>query len=148
MNPLFIFITIAGYIIGLGAVTVIDLHGFLGRTSKYWTEATTRTHKVTKPMIWVGTLLAFVGGLLFYYSEYLVGMIKLHIFIFVILVLNGLFLSLVISPLLLRREKEGKQAEILSASWQRKITASFIVSFVGWWGSLVLFVLTLTNLNL
>jgi len=85
MNPLFIFLTITGYIVGLGAVTVIDLHGFLGRTSSYWTEATTRTHKVTKPMIWMGTLLAFTGGLLFYYSEYLVGLLKLHSFILLFL---------------------------------------------------------------
>ena len=33
-----LFLLIAGFIIGLGAVTVIDLHGFLGRTSSYWTE--------------------------------------------------------------------------------------------------------------
>ena len=41
-----LFIHLAGFVIGLGAVTVIDLHGFLGRKSPYWTEATTRTHKV------------------------------------------------------------------------------------------------------
>ncbi len=46
-----LFCLIAGFVIGLGAVTVVDIHGFLGRTSAYWTEATTRTHKVTKPMI-------------------------------------------------------------------------------------------------
>lgn len=39
MNEFFsIFITIAGFVIGLGAVTVVDLHGFLGRRSSYWTE--------------------------------------------------------------------------------------------------------------
>jgi len=53
-----LFLFIAGFIIGLGAVTVIDLHGFLGRKSSYWTEATIRTHKVTKPLIWIGILLA------------------------------------------------------------------------------------------
>jgi hypothetical protein len=47
-----LFTSIMGYIVGLGAVTVIDLHGFLGRKSAYWTEATTRTHKITKPLIW------------------------------------------------------------------------------------------------
>jgi hypothetical protein len=45
----------------LGAVTVIDLHGFLGRKSSYWTEATTRTHKVTKPLIWAGLFLQCLG---------------------------------------------------------------------------------------
>ena len=52
-----LFIILAGFIIGLGAVTVIDIHGFLGRRSNYWTEATTRTHKVTKPLIWIGITL-------------------------------------------------------------------------------------------
>ncbi len=49
---------------GLGAVTVIDLHGFLGRTSSYWTEATIRTHKITKPLIWKGMFLAILGGII------------------------------------------------------------------------------------
>lgn len=57
-----LFILITGFVIGLGAVTVIDIHGFLGRKSAYWTEATTRTHKVTKPLIWIGIILAIVGG--------------------------------------------------------------------------------------
>ena len=145
MNPLFIFLTIAGYIIGLGAVTVIDLHGFLGRTSQYWTEATTRTHKITKPMIWVGTILVLVGGLLFYRAEGVYGIPKLHSIIFIILIINGIFLSFIVSPYLLKREQEGKSSEILSKSWQRKITASFIISFVGWWGSLLLFVVVLAG---
>ena len=64
MYTLTLFILFAGFIIGLGAVTVIDLHGFLGRTSTYWTEATTRTHKVTKPLIWAGMFLVIIGGAL------------------------------------------------------------------------------------
>ena len=44
-----LFLFLAGFVIGLGAVTVIDLHGFLGGKSAYWTEATTRTHKVANP---------------------------------------------------------------------------------------------------
>jgi hypothetical protein len=30
LDAIGLFITIAGFIIGLGAVTVIDIHGFLG----------------------------------------------------------------------------------------------------------------------
>jgi hypothetical protein len=55
-----LFLLLAGFIIGLGAVTVIDIHGFLGRRSSYWTEATTRAHKVTKPLIWLGIALALL----------------------------------------------------------------------------------------
>ena len=146
MNGLFIFLTIAGYIIGLGAVTVIDLHGFFGRTSAYWTEATKRTHKITKPLIWIGTLLALGAGLFWYYSVGFFDVAKLHALFFAVLIANGLFLSFSVSPFLLERERQGKQAELLPSSWQKKITASFLISFAGWWGSLVLFVISITKI--
>lgn len=133
-----LFLFLAGFVIGLGAVTVIDLHGFLGRKSAYWTEATTRTHKVTKPLIWLGIFLATVGGVLFYRTESFSGIPLAHIIIASILVLNGFFLSYKVSPFLLKREKEGRSSELLPESWQRKIVLSFIVSDIGWWSALLL----------
>jgi len=135
-----LFLLIAGFVIGLGAVTVIDLHGFLGRRSTYWTEATTRTHKVTKPLIWIGIGLALVGGLIYYRVGGFSGTATFHAILFAILVLNGLFLSFRVSPFLLKREKEGKSGELLPKKWQRKITLSFIISFLGWWSALFLLV--------
>jgi hypothetical protein len=61
LDILGVFLFIAGFIVGLGAITVIDIHGFLGQKSSYWTEATTRTHKVTKPLIWIGLFSAVTG---------------------------------------------------------------------------------------
>lgn len=139
-NTLGLFILIAGYIVGLGAVTVIDLLGFLGRKSSYWTEATTRTHKVTKPLIWIGTLLAIIGGIIFYRNETFTGIPLFQSIIAMVLILNGLFLSFRVSPYLIEREKQNKSGELLSVSWQKKITASFVVSFLGWWGGLLLLV--------
>ncbi len=134
-----LFVLIAGYIIGLGAVTVIDLHGFLGRKSKYWTRATISAHKVTKPLIWIGTLLNLIGTVWFY-SLYGVNTISiLHWIIISLLMLNGLFLTFHVSPLLLLKEKEGRSEELLPTNLQHKIMISFIVSFFGWWGSLLLF---------
>jgi hypothetical protein len=135
-----IFLFIAGFIIGLGAVTVIDLHGFLGRKSSYWTEATIRTHKITKPLIWIGIFVAIVGGLITYRNVGFSGTAIIHAFLATVLILNGMFLSFWVSPLLLRREKEGKAKEILSMDLQIKITVSFVISVIGWWGSLFLFV--------
>ncbi len=144
MNEFFsIFITIAGFVIGLGAVTVVDLHGFLGRRSSYWTEATTRTHKVTKPLIWIGMSLVVIGLLLFYTESNSAS--QMHIVLLSLLVLNGCFLSFSVSPYLLKKEKRGEASKILPKSWQRKITISFLLSFVGWWGSLALFVLQLVK---
>lgn len=132
-----LFILTSGFIIGLGAVTVIDLHGFLGRKSSYWTEATTRTHKVTKPLIWIGTVLVLIGSI-FTYGLSEIGMIQYGILI--VMILNGLFLSFKVSPYLLKREKNGESSRILPASWQTKIQISFMFSFLCWWGSVMLFV--------
>ena len=135
-----IFLLIAGFIIGLGAVTVIDLHGFLGRTSSYWTEATIRTHKITKPLIWIGMLLAIVGGFITYRDIGFSGTALIHSLVAFVLILNGCFLSFWVSPQLLKREKEGKAREILPSSLQSKIAVSFVISVTGWWGSLFLLV--------
>lgn len=145
LDVLGLFLFLAGFVVGLGAVTVIDIHGFLGRTSSYWTEATTRTHKVTKPMIWVGILLAIVGGLLFYRNEPLSGTPLAHLVIACVLILNGCFLTFHVSPFLLQREKAGKAKELLPMSLQRKIVVSLIVSDIGWWGGLLLLVLYLVK---
>jgi len=139
-----LFILLAGFIIGLGAVTVIDIHGFLGRKSSYWTEATTRTHKVTKPLIWLGILLAIIGGMILYRNESFSGIPLYHALTAFVLILNGLFLSFYVSPFLLQREKEGRQAEFLPPSLQNKIIVSLIISDIGWWGSLLLLVWYLT----
>lgn len=135
-----LFILFAGFIIGLGAVTVIDIHGFLGRKSGYWTEATTRTHKVTKPMIWAGITMAVIGVMLFFRNEPFVGAPMYLTVIATGLMVNGLFLSFRVSPYLLQKEKEGRAHELLPQSWQNKIIISFIFSDLLWWGSLALIV--------
>ncbi len=131
------FITIAGFIIGLGAVTVIDLHGFLGRNSSYWTEATIRTHKITKPLIWVGITLVLLGTLFAgYHHSINFEVMFARVILIIIMIANGCFLSFVISPDLINREREGREKEILPLSMQRKITVSFLISFITWWGLL------------
>ena len=147
MQTISLFILLAGFIIGLGAVTVIDLHGFLGRTSAYWTEATTRTHKVTKPLIWIGMLLVIIGGALFYRGVPFTGILLFHVISVPVMLLNGIFLSFSVSPFLLNREKEGRQAELLPQSWQNKIIFSFILSFISWWGNLAVLVYYITVLR-
>jgi hypothetical protein len=140
-----LFIFIAGFIIGLGAVMVIDLHGLLGRKSAYWTEATIRTHKVTKPLIWIGIFLVIIGGIIFYRDIPFSGIPLYHAVIAGVLILNGLFLSFYVSPFLLAREREGRQKELLPTSLQNKIIVSLIISDIGWWLGLFLLVLYIIN---
>ncbi len=129
---------VAGFVVGLGAVTVIDTLGFLGRRSPYWTETTIRAHKVTKPLIWIGTGLAALGGAIIYRGSGPSGTGLFHAVILAVLVLNGCYLSFVVSPVLLKREKDGKAAELLPAALQRRIAVSFVVSFLGWWSAVFL----------
>lgn len=135
-----LFLFFAGFIIGLGAVTVIDFHGLLARKSSYWTKATIQTHKITKPLIWIGIILAIVGGAIFYRKANFAGVPLWQTIIALALIINGLFLSFVISPNLIAREKQGRAEEILPDSTQTKITVSFFVSFFGWWGAVILLV--------
>jgi hypothetical protein len=123
---------LAAFTIGLGAVTVIDIHGFLGRTSTYWKVATTRTHKVTKPLIWLGSFLLALGSFL----QYGIGF---ELLVVGLLILNGLFLTFGVSRHLLQQEAAGKAEELLSSRWQTGIAISFLLSAVGWWGSLLRF---------
>lgn len=139
-NFISLFLLFAGFIIGLGAVTVIDLHGFLGRKSKYWTKATISAHKVTKPLIWIGTILAIIGGFLFYREIGWTVFARAHAIIAIMLILNGIFLSFYVSPYLLKQEKARKSSKILPDNLQRKISASFVVSFIGWWTSLIILI--------
>lgn len=136
-----LFIFVSGFIIGLGSVTVIDWLGFLARKSSYWTEATIRSHKLTKVLIWIGTFLAVIGGIIFYWGQNLSGIPLYHLILAIVLILNGIFLSFYISPILIKREKLGKSKELLPQSLQNKILLSFVVSFLGWWGSLILLII-------
>lgn len=143
LDQIGLFLQLAGFVIGLGAVTVIDIHGFFGRTSSYWTEATIRTHKITKPLIWIGITLVLCGSLLLFRGHYHHAIPELVFINIVVLVLNGSFLSFWLSPRLLERERKGQAKKILPKSWQRMIAMSFLISFFGWWWSVLLTVLYL-----
>lgn len=133
-----LFLLLSGFVVGLGAVIVIDIHGFLGRKSSYWTESATRTHKVTKPLIWAGMILAIIGGCIFFRNETFEGIPLYLALIALMLVVNGLFLSFRVSPYLLKREKQGTAGELLPASLQKQILVSLVFSDLGWWGGLML----------
>jgi len=115
-----LFLFLAGFIIGLGAVTVIDFHGLLARKSEYWTEATIKTHKITKPLIWAGIGIATIGAAVYYRLSGLSSTATFHLIILVILVVNGLFLSFRISPYLLKQEAEGRAKQLLPQPLQKK----------------------------
>ncbi len=124
------FFHMAGIIIGLGAVTVVDTMGMLSRNSRKWTQITVDAHHVTKPLIWLG-----IGIIA------LTWVIKMHLGVFntiaywktgllALMVLNGCFLSFYVSPYLDSLRGTGK---LVSDRMKMKITTSAVVSFLSWW---------------
>jgi len=140
-------LSIIGLIIGLGAVTVIDIHGLLGQKSGYWTRATITAHKITKPLIWLGTVVFILGRLILntVSEENLTQIQWVQSIILAPMVINGLFLSFYVSPYLLKQEKLGKMEEILPVNLQKKILISFIFSIISWWGSALLLIFEITK---
>lgn len=122
-----LFIHLAGIIIALGAVTVIDTMGFISRKSKEWTQVTIKAHHVTKPLIWVGTILMIIGWFFVYQPSQLATIKSILI---VVLILNGTFLSFYISP---RLDKLYGKKKLLPAPLQHKIAGSMVISFLSWW---------------
>ena len=135
-----LFIFIAWFVLWLWAVTVIDLHGFFARKSSYWTLATIRTHKITKPLIWTWMILAIFWWTLFYRWQPIQWVVLYHLIVAILLVINWSFLSFYVSPYLLQKEKQWRDQELLSYKLQIAITISFFVSFFGWWSALFLLV--------
>ncbi|HMR55020.1 MAG TPA: hypothetical protein PKD34_00290 [Candidatus Doudnabacteria bacterium] len=138
LDTIGLFLFMAGFVVGLGAVTVIDVHGFLGRHSSYWTESTIRAHKVTKPLIWLGLLILLIGAAITYRDSWLSGVALYQAILVLLLIVNGLFLTFYVSPKLLAQERDGRIAEPLSVGLRNKIALSFGISFFGWWGALFL----------
>ena len=130
-----LLVHIAGLIIGLGAVTVIDLLGFRSRKSKEQTQVTISAHHTTKPLIWLGTILIILSWI-FIYDASLLSSIKT--ILLVIMVLNGSFLSFYVSP---RLDKLIGKKVLLPFNLQLKITISMLISFFSWWAFVVLTVM-------
>ncbi len=138
LPALYVFTTLTGYIIGLGGVTVVNLLGFLGRKNSYWTEIAIRSHKVMNVLIWIGISLKVLGEYFLYQS---LGFPSISVLLFMIsgfLIANGCILSFYVSPRLVEREKEGRAAEVLPKKLRNLITVSFVVSFIGWWSSVLI----------
>lgn len=128
-----LFLLIAGLIIGLGAVTVIDMLGVLGKKSHYWSEVAIMAHPVTKALIWFGIFVGLLGALIFYRNNGFSGVVTFQALIFIPLVLNGLYLSLRISPALEKLTDKFNKRIIIPPKLQKKIAVSMIISVLTWW---------------
>ncbi|MDY6788915.1 MAG: hypothetical protein SVV03_03030 [Candidatus Nanohaloarchaea archaeon] len=133
------FLHLAGIIIGLGAVTVVDTMGFISRNSKKWTQVTIDAHHVTKPLIWLGIALIVPTWLLRLYIYPIGSIASWKTGLLAAMILNGCFLSFYVSPYL--DGLKGKD-ELVSKRLKRKITVSAIISFLSWWSFVFLTVVS------
>jgi hypothetical protein len=133
----FLFLHIVGLIIGLGAVTVIDVLGFNSRKSKDLTQVTIHAHHTTKPLIWIGTILV-LSSWIFLYSGIEQSLAMWKSILLVVMFINGNFLSFYVSP---RLDKLIGKKVLLPGSLQSKIKVSMVISFLSWWSFVVLTVI-------
>jgi len=125
-----LFIHLVGIIIGLGAVTVIDTLGFFSRKNKNLTQVTIHAHHVTKPLIWIGTLIVLFSWMFFLLENSLEGIYLFKTILLGIMILNGSFLSFFISP---RLDKLIGKKVLLPNRLQKMISVSLVFSFLSWW---------------
>ncbi len=129
------FFHFVGIIIGLGAVSVIDVMGFFSRKSKKKTQDTISAHHTTKPLIWIGTIIVLVTWI-FILIERGFGIIEVIKSVLLgVMILNGCFLSFHISP---RLDKLIGKKVLLPRSLQTKIGISLVISFISWWSFVLL----------
>ena len=136
-----LFFHLAGIIIGLGAATVIDTMGFFSRKNIEKTQQTIFAHHTTKPLIWIGTIIVLITWIIMFIRNSFEGIYLWKSLLLIVMVLNGCFLSFIISPELNRRI--GIK-ELLPRTLQIKIGVSLVISFISWWSFVWL---TVRNLN-
>lgn len=135
------FFHIAGIIIALGAVTVIDYLGFISRKNKKLTQTTISAHHITKPLIWIGTILVTITWIIILINETFTNINTIKTIILIILILNGSFLSFYISP---RLDELKNKNILLPKPLQNKIKISMIISFIFWWSFVILTIAKIT----
>lgn len=140
MQEVLIFFHFVGIIIGLGAVTVIDTMGFFSKKDKKKTQETIAAHHTTKPLIWLGTFIVLVTWIIMLVGHSFTGIYFWKSLLLVVMLINGAFLSFVISPALDRLRGVKK---LLPFDLQVKIAISLVISFVSWWSFVGLTVLGL-----
>jgi hypothetical protein len=122
---------ILGLVIGMGAAIVIETLGFISRKSSSWTSVTIDAHHVTKPLIWTGTLLLGVTWIMIAGTNVFSFPYAYKTLLILLLLLNGSYLSFVISPRLIMHKKKHGMA-VLSSNLQSLILPGAVVSVIGW----------------
>jgi len=131
------FFHFVGIVVGLGAVTIIDVMGFFSRKNVKKTQDTISAHHTTKPLIWIGTIIVLLTWILILFrGNFEFSFVEIWKSILLgVMILNGSFLSFVISPAL---DKRIGVKKLLPRNLQIKIAVSLIISFISWWSFVVL----------
>ena len=134
------YLHLLGMIIGMGAAIVIETFGFISRKSSFWTGVTIDAHYVTKPLIWLGTLLFAITWLLMMKNNSFIFPYAYKTILILILFINGSYLSFFVSPRLIKHKKEYNNTT-LPASLQLMIIPSALISSIGWFTMILLTIL-------
>jgi hypothetical protein len=132
-----IFIHIISFIIGFGAVIVIDTFGLLWLLKKTKLATVNTVADVTEKLIWVGWFgLILSGTVLLLEKGFIDNLTWIKLFFVAMLGVNGLFLHSIKKSM----ERLGNPEELPKSIMFRTGLASSI-SQLGWWGALTIGIL-------
>ncbi|MDQ3014640.1 MAG: hypothetical protein M3Q73_02160 [bacterium] len=133
--PLFyiaLFIHVISFIIGFGAVIVIDTFGSLWLIKRVKLATVNTVANVTEKLIWLGwSGLVLSGSVLLYHKGFIDNLTWIKLFFVLMLGLNGLFLHSIKKSM----ERLGTPEELPKIIMFRTALASAI-SQLGWWGAI------------
>lgn len=133
--PLFyiaLFIHVISFIIGFGAVIVIDAFGLLWLIKRVKLATVNTVANVTQILIWLGwTGLVLSGSVLLYHKGFIDNLTWIKLSFVLMLGLNGLFLHSIKKSM----ERLGSPEELPKIIMFRTALASTI-SQLGWWGAI------------
>ncbi len=136
-TPLFfilLFIHVTSFIVGFGAVIVIDMFGSLWILKKVKLSQVNFVAGITQRLIWVGwTGLVLSGIGLILHKGYVDNLTMIKLFFVALLGLNGLFLHFIKKS----TEHIGDNDE-MPALARFRITLASAISQMGWWGAIII----------
>ncbi|OGZ46954.1 MAG: hypothetical protein A3J54_01955 [Candidatus Ryanbacteria bacterium RIFCSPHIGHO2_02_FULL_45_13b] len=134
--PFYIFLAVhlASLIVGMGAVVVIDVFGFLWLFKKIKTTFIIRVAHITQRLIWIGWAGLVLSGIgLIILKGYIDNLTMIKLYFVALIGANGIFLHTI------KKALENLSDRTAMPSWLMfRIGFATILSQIGWWSAIAI----------
>lgn len=128
-----LFLVLAGLVLGLGSVAVIDVLGVLSLRKPKYFDLTVTLSRITKWITWAGVLFIIAGSSLLYHESGSTGVATFQNLFLLLIIINALVMTFKLSPDLYKLQAARKTGAI-PRNIKVRTAIHFTVSFISWWG--------------